>query len=116
MPIVYYLEVNPIYEYEGGGLLMYYSKGHHAPADFARDLQAGWDVTISDLSKVKQGYFRCVPTGQKGESVLWPAKQGERGAWPVTLIDRGDFQESKNLIENPSMEQSTSAWGGPDAI
>jgi len=72
-------------EFDGYSLLMYYVRDHVSKQEF---LDA---VTVEHLSKcnlcdIRHGYARNVPTGRKGETVMYLCDKG-RGAYPITFVD-----------------------------
>lgn len=79
---------------DGGGLMGWYAKGHHHPADFVRAVQeySGID-SYSDYkcareADVIQTHWRTVPIRtEPGQFVFHEAKAGKPGAFAVTVFD-----------------------------
>lgn len=64
------------------------SKGHHAAADFAAAALEQEEIVV-DPCDVRYDWERCIPDST-GEFLYLrhPAKEGSRGAFPVTLALR----------------------------
>jgi hypothetical protein len=79
---VYPLQVKELREFEGGPL-GWWSKGHHEAERFL--------FAVAELSgkivdaPVRLEWWRCVPA--EGGSLLCRAKEGSRGAFPVTVVE-----------------------------
>jgi hypothetical protein len=99
----YPLEIDAIYEFEGGSStpLYYRTKGHHNPtafceafAHFSEDLMDTPSVppvhakTFNfEPEEVKHEWHRNVPeAGMSSVTTIHTAKEGSRGAYPVTLV------------------------------
>jgi hypothetical protein len=80
---VYPLQVKELREFEGGPL-GWWSKGHHEAGVFLAGV-AELEREPLDASRVRLEWWRCVPT--EGGSLLCRAKEGSRGAFPVTVVE-----------------------------
>ena len=86
---VWPLEVQYMRDVEGGGgITVYFSRGHHDPGEFIREVHEEYDVML-DETDVVQRYMRwSMITGPDG-----PCQVGEeytqpgRGRFPVTLVN-----------------------------
>ncbi len=76
-----------------GSVFGCYARGHHEKEVFEKAARA-WlnehhmmgDMTIPESAQVKQGYYKVIPTGQKGESVTIFRKHKMRGSFAVTQL------------------------------
>lgn len=89
MPKDYPFELQTLVDIDGGGTCSYWSKGHH-PSKTLIDAVIECDGITYDLQDVSREWRRWhIVAGPDGWArVLDRAKQGSRGAFPVTIIDR----------------------------
>jgi hypothetical protein len=85
----YPLDVKRLSEYEGLEI-GYWSKGFHAEEDFIYATLARFgpeSVKRLNCTTYTQHWWRCVPTGEKGQHTLENAVPNSSGAFPVSVVE-----------------------------
>jgi hypothetical protein len=96
-PSSYPLELQLLYDLDGGPSLGYYSKGHHGRDAFLavveRELDEGLDPWMPGY--VLQQYWRTIPVHDGSGVRFQAAPAGARGAFPVTLLDVDQYRRDQ---------------------
>lgn len=78
--------IESVCEFEGADLLWYMARGHVDKEAFRNEcrIEFGQEMTLDQIS---HHYARNVPSGIKGQHLIYLAKRKGRGAYPITYFD-----------------------------
>ena len=92
------MEVEAVYEAEGGPLLWFQAIGHVDKVQFAAGLHEQYRL-IADPEHIHHTYRRCVPDRELGQPVcnIW-YRRGP-GAQPVTVVEADTVRDRREALE-----------------
>lgn len=108
---------------DGGDLMGWYTKGHVDQDIFVSEVKkySGYE-SYSDFKTprktgVKHVFWRNVPMrGQDGCFMFQAAKEGERGAYPVTAFEFSSFHAAHTFEEEKRIRQDGRDQGQREAV
>ncbi|MBG6083165.1 hypothetical protein [Rubrivivax gelatinosus] len=66
---------------------MLLAKGHHPETQFVAACEAWNGGPLEGWGRVRHGWHRTIPCkNREFQYTVWPAKQGDRGAYPTTTV------------------------------